>query len=344
MPLRQTLPICKDAGTVGQLSTCIDCDGPRPPKAPTCTDAELLYFTAISVSIVSAGVVLAWGCLSRMNRSLRYTTLNVAQGWVLAAASLWTLTWTLDFCLGQLPKPIADHLWYAAAIVALCPPIAVLGARRPGTRVWNWFILVPMLFALGWPVMTLFVQRSDVRGLQLETPQLAAYMLVVVMGAGNYIGTRHTLAALLYVAANSCLVISSSAVCPAWLSDQWRARSVATGSMVLAILMASLAGGRLPADASRFDRLWLDFFDQFGVVWGRRIQDRVNFMATRESWKVRLGLHGFHGNEPPDEATERRIEHTFRWLLRRFVDPPWIDARLGTQRPESEVTPLGADS
>jgi hypothetical protein len=237
-------------------------------------------------------------------------------------------------------------LWYASAVVGLCPVIAVLGSRRPGTRVWTWFILIPMLFALGWPVMTLALQGSASRGLQLETPQLIAYVLVLIMGAGNYLGTRHTMAALLYMTACTMLSVSSSAAAPSWLSDRLSVRLWATCLMAAAVVMAgrSTSTTSLENDAKRFDRLWLDFFDQFGIVWGRRIQDRVNFMATKEHWPARLELHGFVWNSAPDLATEARIEQTFRWLLRRFVDPPWIDQRLGAMSGNQQFATISADS
>jgi hypothetical protein len=260
------------------------------------------------------------------------------------AATLWTLTWTFDHLLGLLSRSVADHLWYAAAVVALCPAIAVLGSRRPGIRVWTGFILVPLLFALGWPVMTLWVQGSEVRGLQLETPQVVGYLLVLVMGAGNYFGTRHTFSGMSYFAANTLLVLSSSSACPVWLSDRWWSRLGAMGCMALAVVTAGRTALQSTSGLDRFDRLWLDFFDQFGVVWGRRIQDRVNFVAAKEGWPARLELHGIVWNSASDPSTEARIEHTFRWLLRRFVDPEWIDARLGGSPAGQAVTNVGADS
>ena len=61
--------------------------------------------------------------------------------------------------------------------------------------------------------------------------------------------------------------------------------------------------------------------------------DRVNETSQRENWPVRLGIEGFRP-EPASKASAvqaehtQRVEHTFRWLLRRFVDPEWIDARM----------------
>lgn len=280
---------------------------------------------------------------------MRATTLYSSWLWCVSAFALWTISWASDYGLRVAASSLADHLWYASAVLALCPPIAVLGSRRPGTRVWTWFIQFPLLLVLGWPVISLWLQGSEVRGLQLETPQLAAFLLVLIMGAGNYCGTRFTLPILSYATACGILVASSSDSCPAWLTDRWWARLWATGLLVLAILLASRSSDRGSQATDRFNRLWLDFFNTFGVVWGRRIQDRVNFIAEKEQWPARLELHGFvwadSSTDSPDRAaTEARIEHTFRWLLRRFVDPSWIDERIGASLTTGAIRSLAADS
>ena len=123
--------------------------------------------------------------------------------------------------------------------------------------------------------------------------------------------------------------------------------------MVLAIVLVKTST-RVPA-ATKFDQLWFDFFDLFGIVWGRRIQDRVNFIANQDRLPVRLEIDGFvwtpqvvasvpavNGSSPSGQSikestnddarnAEARLEHILRWLLRRFVDPVWIDrSRLGS--------------
>lgn len=250
---------------------------------------------------------------------------------------------------------VADHAWYLCAVLALCPPIAVLGSRRPGTRVWAWFILFPMLLALCWPIIALRLQGSEFRGLLLEIPQLLAFGLVLVMGVGNYCGTKYTMSAMLYGVALLAMVGACSTFAWPALGPRSATRFWATVAMVVSILVASRA--ERPTGNTRFDHVWFDFFDSFGIVWGRRIQDRINFVAQKEHWPVRLELDGFittetcrnaerlpesavdsrnkHfqcGNVPHlDSQVEDRIDHTLRWLLRRFVDPAWIDQRLMSQ-------------
>lgn len=301
------------------------------------------------------------GVLLQGWRELRQTTLKTAWSWAFAAASAWTMTWFVDHCANAVSSAFADHAWYSCAVLALCPPVAVLGSRRPGTRVWMWFILVPMLMALGWPLVAVRLQGSEFRGVQLELPQLCAFAFVLVMGVGNYLGTRFTLSALLYGGAVLLSVISMSSIAPPWLSDRPQVRLWCSG--VVAIAIVSIKFNRRPLMQTGFDRLWIDFFDTFGIVWGRRIQDRINHLAEKESWPCRLELHGFvdvnplamNGSRqselvqtqpvpwragdqwPGKDASQTRIEHAFRWLLRRFVDPRWIDRRIGPNASSNEL-------
>jgi hypothetical protein len=296
--------------------------------------------------------------LWRLCRFAAGTTLRSATAWVVTVVVTWACGWFCDVVAHGISTAAADHLWYGIAVLALCPPMAVLGARRPGTRVWTWFIVVPMLLVLGWPVGTIWLQGSELRGLQLETPQVVAFCLVLIMGVGNYCGTCYTFCALLYGVAVAMLVLNMSLVSPAWMLDRPTVRILSTVTMVVTVFLIRSVG-RATVE-SRFDRLWFDFFDAFGIVWGRRIQDRVNHLAQNERLPIRLELDGFAwrsdgvptsmdslstscSSQPAqsvhlagnDQEVEARLEHILRWLLRRFVDPSWIDGRLGSNSDEA---------
>ena len=238
---------------------------------------------------------------------------------------------------------MADQLWYAVAIIMLCPGIAVLGARRPGSRVWSWFVVLPMLLVLGWPALMMWGRGFQISPLYLERPAVICYMLVLVMGSGNYWGTRLTGASMLLVFALVLLIANSSDLFPSMFPGPKMGRIGATLCISAAFAIASRQMRRPLLVASPLDRLWLEFRDSFGIVWARRIQDRMNQTAQSENWPVRLQMHGFVSTlgdncENPEPAD--RIEHAFRWQLRRFVDPEWIDQRL--ERPSSEpaLSPL----
>jgi hypothetical protein len=68
------------------------------------------------------------------------------------------------------------------------------------------------------------------------------------------------------------------------------------------------------ASASEFDRIWIEFRDQFGLVWGQRVREQFNSAAMNAGWSVQLDWRGLRPREAQcDEATD-----TLRALLKRF--------------------------
>ena len=60
--------------------------------------------------------------------------------------------------------------------------------------------------------------------------------------------------------------------------------------------------------------------------------DRINDTARQEGWSVQMhfdGLVPIDVSKPADLSPEQleRVDQALRWLLRRFVDPEWIDER-----------------
>lgn len=222
--------------------------------------------------------------------------------------------------------------WYMASILALCPPISVLGARRPGARAWTWFVLLPLVAVLGWPVATVAGTQGVVGPLELEAPHLVGFALVLVMGCGNYIGTRFGLAACLYALGQCLIVAPCTRFESPWEMTADQSRAAGALLWLLAAGAADLAARRPVPVSPGIDRLWFDFRNTFGIVWAHRLQERVNAEADREQWPARLTPDGLawqpQADEPARARTLPRIEHALRWLLRRFVDEPWIDARL----------------
>lgn len=264
----------------------------------------------------------------RARTPLRATTLRTTWAWGAAALLAWISAWTAGLVL-EAGSATADALWYAVSVLMLCPPIAVLGARRPGIRVWSWFVLLPLVLVFAWPAFAEWSRGWGDEPLRLATPMLLGYLLVMVMGLGNYIGTRFTLTALLVGASQLLLILPISAAAPQWFPNAEAARSWAALLLAGAALSAVFAARRHRAANASLDLVWLEFRDWFGIVWARRFMDRINDQARREQWPVRLELDGLvptDANAAP--AVTPQVEHAFRWLLRRFVDPEWIDERL----------------
>ena len=268
---------------------------------------------------------------------MRHTSLTAAWWWLPGGILLWAAAWLTTILTHHLPRGPADALWYTTAVVLVCPAVAVLGARRPAARVWAWFVLLPLVLVLELPVAGLWFGGSG--PLEIDIPALAGFLLVAVMGFGNYVGTRRTTAAILLLGALGLLVLPLSVLVAFSERGVILARIVAT---ILSVTAVWIAFGRsqirspkslLAGGPDSLDALWLDFRNTFGIVWAQRIRERINATAAKENWPVRLGRTGFvsaaeRTETAIDPATRARVEQTLHWLLRRFVDPEWINRRL----------------
>ena len=305
-------------------------------------------------TIATTGLLVSLVLFVRMRKRVVGTTLVNAWNWGLAAWLTWLAAWVVD-CYLQSSDGVRDQLWFAAAILMPCPLIAVLGARNPGAHAWTAFVLVPLILVLGWPAATVW-EAGQPRPLLLEGPTLMGFVVVAVMGAGNYFGTRFTLSAC-GVALSLLLTIAPfSGLVPFELTGE-TVRSIAAFSLVASCLFTAgclaeplpdrrpspTSSPELPASLGvvqhdgHYDRLWLDFRDYFGIVWAKRVMDRLNGLFARDSLPVRMDIDGLHWSERmPDDAERAEIyvqaDRSIRWLLRRFADDAWIDQRLPSRK------------
>lgn len=284
-------------------------------------------------------ISILWGLavwrISRAGSGLSGTTLTPAYRWSLGAAAAWTLAWGGE-CFPQQASPaLRDLVWWLATLLVLCPPLAVLGARRPGVQAWSWFVLWPLLAVLGWPAVLGVLQSTAAGAIRIPLPLMIGFALVLLMGLGNYAPTRYGLSAALAGIAACCVAAPLSEAAPPLPVTPDALRRAAVTALALAVLLADRQA-RLPSAASTpLVRLWTDFRNTFGVVWARRIADRINHRAASENWTWRLGDDGFHPLDPaaPDSAgatpeCDPRIEQALRWQLDRHVTADWIDRRL----------------
>src|SRR5580704_193008 len=187
-----------------------------------------------SVAIVSSVPPV----LAARNR-LRKTTLLGAWLWGAVALGAWGVTFFVTEVLGVVSEGIADQMWLASAVLLVCPFVAVLGARRPGSRVWDLFIVAPLAVVLDLPAVTAWNRDFSPAPLHLEVPMLAGYGLVLLMGAGNYLGTRFVFPALLAATAGLLVPVSMSSL--RWLPDSFPTRAAATVLLTVAVWTAAFA-------------------------------------------------------------------------------------------------------
>jgi len=285
-------------------------------------------------AVIIVNLLISLWVVAHSLQRLRQTTLPTATWWALGGLVIAIVAQSIELANPDQANGWVDLGWYFAAVVLLCPGIAVLGARRPGASVWAFFVLLPLVLVLMWPAVASFQVARPAEPIEIEVPALLGFGLVLIMSGGNYFGTRYTMSTFYYAGAIVLLVVPMSVASPDFFPERSTSRFIASLGFLLAI---SETNRRSKAESddeiSRFDVLWFDFMDSFGMVWAKRVMDRVNESARHEKWAMHLELHGFVpiAESPSADVllhTEERIEHTFRWLLKRFVDPEWIDARL----------------
>jgi hypothetical protein len=276
---------------------------------------------AVGAAIAAALTAAAIFLLVLARQRLRRTTLLGPWLWCLAGVGSLGLLETVFQC--QTAAEEAQWLSAArfiAAALTLCPTVAVLGAKRPQDRAWNFVVL-----AL-WGIVSLP---------SLLSPALRGAILwvLILLPAINYLPTRFAWGALLVVLGEFILFAPRLPLVgrPLLATDP--------GLVSLACFAAAaLVTARFCAKDRRqrhaLDQLWLAFRDLFGLFWGLRVQERVNAAAKQFGWPLYLSWSGFRGADDHqllDEipaAYERALRQTLKGLLRRFATPQWIAAHL----------------
>ncbi|MBC7857084.1 MAG: hypothetical protein IAF94_26945, partial [Pirellulaceae bacterium] len=202
---------------------------------------------------------------------------------------------------------------------------------RPQHLAWNFVVLALWGIVSLSALTALVMQRSD----RFILGDARAWLLwvLILMGLINYLPTRNWVTALLVALGQ---VILFAPHLPLLRGTLWLANLPAGPSLALFVFAVALAFvGRasqpvpdgLERPSYKFDRLWLDFRDSFGLLWGLRLQERVNAASTAAKWEVELNWNGFPSKGIPAQHREA-LRQAMTGLLRRFVSHEWIAARL----------------
>lgn len=253
--------------------------------------AELALWAAPTLALLLA--VGGANCLFRA----RGTTLVAPAAWWIAAAIAIAAVEAMLALKRFDAATLAASLWrYAAAVGAFCPLIAVLGAKRPQDRGWQWVV------AALWLVLLVPVAQAMVApgGTRLELFAGWRWLLwgFIAMGLLNYLPTRFALSSLL-IAAGQYLLLEGAA---GNLAEPKASRATLWG---VGLLLAAWFVGEI-AYAARRSRAappspaaqtpaqrWLAFRDGWGAFWAIRVLQRVNQTAELSRWPIRLQWSGF---------------------------------------------------
>jgi hypothetical protein len=251
-----------------------------------------------------------WQTLGRT--SLRHALVWAAVAWLAWGAALLALEFTA-------PLEVRAVRYLALSLVG-CAGVAVLGARRPGVAAWN-FVIIGLL-----SVLLLFLAESVVAGGGKLGPLRATFLAVTLaIGILNYLPTRMAPAALLL--AIGCSLELWDLVRPATAPPM---TALPAELLILLAPVAALAVSWLPARATNeADRLWRNFRDEFGLIWGLRLREQFNRAAANAGLAVELSWSGIRptsGSADTAETVHDASLNILRPLLKRFE----------TQTPESD--------
>lgn len=308
----------------------------------------LSHFPEFAASLSFAlllGFLILW--IRSVLPALKPTTLAGAGIWFIAGMAFWLVVTCAQLLtawdLWTIPVALTSRGNYLSTILLLTPLVSVLGAKRPGIRFWNFFVVIPMLLMLNWPLIAEAFGTIPNRTLNLEPPALMGAFVVLLMVLGNYFGTMFTLPAVLYCLGIAVALTTSSESMPQILQSPLAVRGISGCLMAFALLLSAKRMRQASRDRTGYEGLWLDFRDWFGILWTRRVMERLNQTADKEDWACRLTLEGLEWNSDSDKTSESetilKMDHAFRWMLRRFVDEAWINERVQSVRePQSSST------
>jgi len=330
---------------------------------------------AIAIALASAGGI----GLLRTDRELRGTTLLAPWRWAcfsfatLAGGEVFVAWPSVDLSLGG-----ADHVRYLAGTTTLAPFVALLGAKRPQDRAWQWIVLA-LLLLLALPSGKAFVFDSGAP----PAPHAAWRMLLAILLASqlaNYLPTCNWPSALLAALAQLCWLASylpgmvsrpsgtGSSGYGTGSNGTWALAGLALATAAIWSVRRRMSGRRLQRQP--IDRVWLGFRDAYGALWALRVAERFNASAAMFGWPARLGWEGVRGvqgrapvaggeettnaddpqigaqGRPPQESeadVAAAIRRNLKTLLWRFVSPVWFAELDSRKQPLPEETPPATD-
>ena len=253
--------------------------------------------------------------------------------WSLVAASSLLLSVVMSGQLFETSAAASSLLHLVSVVLLLTPSISTLGARNPGVAVWQVFVVIPLIIVLLWPGLSDLISSRGQEPLRLGVPAFSGLCLVLMMSMSTCFGTSLTVASLYFFTAVSL------GLCPAmgWMNhgSPWQSLTPILLLCGARLALRSIRGRLRAIETARtksevVDATWALFQDLYGLVWARRIQDRVNQFAAREQWTVLLTHDGFrdvNGNSPSDQDLEKPRD-ALRWVLTRFADDQWISDKL----------------
>lgn len=293
------------------------------------SDVTLVPATGVGAVVAIVATAVGLGILLTQRQTIGQTTLTIGWWWTLVSLLAWSSVEIAAAWHSPGPAWLAP-LRLAAISLSFCPVVALLGAKRPQHRAWN-LVVLSLWAIVALPAAEAFFLTPG-RRLELGPARGWFLWVLILLLPINFVPTRYWLASLLVAAGQIIALGSQLALVHHSLAPQ--AELVGLVACACGLSAAWLAFKLEPTTRNRYDRLWLDFRDSFGLFWSLRVRERVNAAARQFGWDVELTWRGFR--RPSDGAAlgemdagiESKLRTTLKGLLRRFVSSRWIAERL----------------
>jgi hypothetical protein len=279
-----------------------------------------LRFGSTECALIPAIICLVILC--RALNSLRQTTLAAPIAWCLPA-----IVAALPAYYHNYRDDVFDGTYYryTDTVLLIAPTLALLGAKRPQNWAWQFIVLTLMC------VLLLPVAQAWAFGERRPTVPVIYLWLIaihVIVGVTNFLPTRFAGPAILFGVAQLVMAWEHYFTLPPAAFGPWPSTLLClAGSLIWAWFIAKRTS-RFPPG---WDRLWRDFRDAYGLVWGVRVAERLDVAAKQHGWPVEFAWSGLVVKTESgtlDADVQHRIERELRSHLRRFVSHDWIARRM----------------
>ncbi len=267
--------------------------------------------------------------LLRLFRNFRGTTLAAPCLWVILSAASLALLAAVEAARPTSTLGL-DTLRFAIAATTLCPVMAVLGAKRPQDRGWQWIVL-SLWVVVVWPAAQAVILPTGTH-VELFIAWKLFLLGLVAIGLLNYLPTRFWLSSFLVAVGQ--LILFDSYLWRWNFHPSSLTLPLAVACFLAATIVATLHSWRnstspCPADSPSLDtyqQQWHTFRDAYGAFWALRILARVNETAALRHWPIRLTWIGFvpHPSNATNTVTTNQLAELSQAMsthLRRFNKP-----------------------